>query len=106
MFSISEKAAEKAKAILKQEGKEGWGLRIFSAEGYCSPSFGLDIDENPQEGDEVVEKDGLRVFMDKQTFDLLSELELDYYEDEEQEGFILKGPMPSCGPGCGGSCGV
>ncbi len=106
MFSITSKAAEKAKAILKNEGKEGWGLRIFSAEGYCSPSFGLDIDENPQEGDEVLEKEGLRVFIDKQTFDLLGELELDYYEDEEQEGFILKGPMPSCGPGCGGACGV
>jgi len=106
VFSISSKAAEKAKLILKNEGKEGWGLRIFSAEGYFSPSFGLDIDENPQEGDEVLEKDGLKVFMDKQTFDLLSEIELDYYEDEEQEGFILKGPMPSCGPSCGGSCGA
>lgn len=106
MFSITSKAAEKAKAILKSEGKEEWGLRIFSVEGYCAPSFGLDIDENPQEGDEIVEKEGLKVFIDKQTFDLLSNLELDYYESEEQEGFILKGPMPSCGPGCGGSCDV
>lgn len=106
MFSITSKAAQKAKAILKSEGKEGWGLRIFSVEGYCTPSFGLDIDENPEEGDEVVEKEGLRVFIDKQTFNLLSELELDYYEDEEQEGFILRGAMPSCGPGCGDSCGV
>ncbi|MEN2994939.1 MAG: iron-sulfur cluster assembly accessory protein [Thermodesulfovibrio sp.] len=106
MFTISEKAAEKAKQILKNEGKEGWGLRIFSAEGYCSPSFGLDIDEKPQEGDEVLEKNGLKVYIDKQTFNLLRELELDYYEDEEQEGFILKGQMPSCGPGCGGSCEV
>jgi iron-sulfur cluster assembly accessory protein len=106
VFSISGKAAEKAKLIIKNEGKEGWGLRIFSAEGQCSPSFGLDIDEKQREGDEVVEKDGLKVFLDKQTFNLLYGVELDYYEDEEQEGFILKGSMPSCGPSCGGSCGV
>ncbi len=106
MFSISAKAAEKAKVILKNEGKEGWGLRIFSTEGSCSPSFGLDIDETLQEGDEVIEKDGLKVYMNKQTFDMLNDVELDYYEDEEQEGFVLKGPMPSCGSGCGGSCGV
>ncbi len=29
MLKISDIAAEKAKEILKAEGKEGWGLRIF-----------------------------------------------------------------------------
>ena len=33
MVTISEKAVEKAKAILAAEGKDSWGLRIYSAGG-------------------------------------------------------------------------
>ena len=46
MLKISDNAAEKAKEILKAEGKEGWGLRIFvQGGGCCGPSYGMDIDE-------------------------------------------------------------
>jgi len=31
----------------------------------------------------------------------LAGMQLDYYADEEREGFILTGSSPSCGPGCG-----
>ena len=66
MLKISDIAAEKAKEILKAEGKEGWGLRVFiHGSGCCGPSYGMDLDENPAEGDETVEKNGLKVFVDK-----------------------------------------
>jgi Fe-S cluster assembly iron-binding protein IscA len=29
MITISDTAADKAKEILSQEGKDGWGLRIY-----------------------------------------------------------------------------
>lgn len=109
MVTITEKAAEKAKAILAAEGKDSWGLRIFSSGGgCCGPSYGLDIDEKALSDDEVIEKDGLKVFVDKNTISALAGMKLDYYEDGEREGFTISGgAAPSCGSGGGGcsSCG-
>lgn len=105
MFDLSETAIVKAKKVLEAEGKAGWGLRIFmSGSSCCGPSFGMDIDEKPGEGDEVVEKDGLKVFMDKQASETLKDMEMDYVTDGQQEGFVIKGgPQPPEG-GCSG-CG-
>lgn len=106
MLTITDKAADKAKGILTIEGKEGWGLRIYTAgESCCGPSYGLDIEETPASEDEVIEKDGLKVFLDRQSLEALSGMQLDYYEDAERAGFILTGgAAPSCGSGCS-SCG-
>lgn len=107
MLTITDKAAEKAKSILAAEGKESWGLRVYSAGGgCCGPSYGLDIDERALTDDEVFEANGLRVFVDKNTVSNLTGMQLDYYEDGEQEGFVLTGGSSAggCGSGCS-SCG-
>jgi iron-sulfur cluster insertion protein len=108
VLKISDTAADKAKAILKAEGKEGWGLRVFiHGSGCCGPSYGMDIDENAAEGDETVEKDGLKVFVDKEALASLSGKEIDYIKTEQGEGFVINSnepSAPSCGSGCS-SCG-
>ena len=111
MFTITDNATEKAKAVLAEEGKADWGLRVYNAgEGCCGPSFGLDIDEKAAEEDEVFEKDGLKVFVDKGCLESVKEMQLDYYDDGERAGFILSGgPAPTCGSGgapssCGSGC--
>ncbi|MEJ2182710.1 MAG: iron-sulfur cluster assembly accessory protein [Nitrospirota bacterium] len=108
MFTISEIAAEKAKQVLEAEGKAEWGLRIYTAGGgCCGPAYGMDVEETPQAGDEVVEKNGLRVFADQQTFQNLTGMEMDFVDDGVNQGFVIKGQNPeppSCGC-AGGSCG-
>jgi iron-sulfur cluster assembly accessory protein len=106
MLKISDAAAEKGKQILTIEGKPDWGLRVYVAgSGCCGPSFGMDINEHPSEGDEVIEKKGLKVFVEKQAGEKLDGMELDFVESGENSGFVLKGKQnPSCGPGCGPSC--
>jgi iron-sulfur cluster assembly accessory protein len=101
-MTITEKAAEKAKAILAVEGKANWGIKIFVAgQSCCGPSFGLDLQEAQMPDDEVIEKNGLKVFLDKQTLETLTDREFDYYAGEEGEGFIFTGGASSCGTGCG-----
>lgn len=106
MLRVSDIAVEKAKEILAAEGKEGWGLRIYMADGgCCGPSYGMDIDEKASEGDEIVERNGLKVFMDKVTSQNLSGMEIDFVDTSEATGFVITGDKPSssCGSGC--SCG-
>lgn len=106
MVTISEMAAKKAKEILAAEGKTSWGLRIYTAGGgCCGPSYGMDLDENPTDGDEVVEKDGLRVFIDLNTLKNLGGMQIDFIAEGDREGFVLTGGKPSsCDSGCS-SCG-
>lgn len=106
-MTISDTATEKAKEILQTEGKANWGLRIFMAGGgCCGPSFGMDIEETPDETDEVIEKDGLKVFLDQSTKESLDGKVVDYVADGENEGFVIQGlegaeePPPSCSSGC------
>lgn len=105
MVTISALAAKKAREILTAEGKSDWGLRIFAGDGgCCGPSYGMDISERPEAEDEVIEKDGTRVFMDKKTSDALNGMEIDFVDNGEQQGFVLKGgETSSCGSGC--ACG-
>jgi iron-sulfur cluster assembly accessory protein len=119
MFTITEEAASKAKEVLEKEGKADWGLRIFVAGGSCcGPSYGMDLDEKSKDGDEITEKSGLKVFTDKDTFEKLQGMTIDFIDDGQQQGFVIKGDTPpSCGPdagaagggcpssGCGPSCG-
>jgi iron-sulfur cluster assembly accessory protein len=105
-MTITDKAAEKAKAILADEGKANWGIKIYVAgESCCGPSFGLNLQETQMPEDEIVEKNGLKVFMDKNTSMTLEGRELDFYSGEEGEGFIFTGGVSSCASGSCGSSG-
>jgi iron-sulfur cluster insertion protein len=107
VLKVTDIAAEKAKAILKAEGKEGWGLRIFiHGSGCCGPSYGMDINEKASTGDETIEKNGLKVFVDKEAFTSLNNKEVDFIKTEQGEGFVINSnePPPSCSSGCS-SCG-
>jgi iron-sulfur cluster assembly accessory protein len=105
VLKISDVAAEKAKEILKAEGKEGWGLRVFiHGSSCCGPSYGMDIDENASENDETIEKNGLKVFVDKEATESLSGKEIDYIKTEQGEGFVINSNEPSSGSACGSGC--
>jgi iron-sulfur cluster insertion protein len=104
-MTITDKAVEKVMSILADEGKEKWGIRIFVAgESCCGPSYGLDFQEEQMPDDEVIEKNGLKVFMDKQTLETLTGRQFDYYVGEEGEGFIFTGGISACGTGGSACC--
>lgn len=106
MVTISETALGKAKEILETEGKPQWGFRFYTAgSSCCGPSYGIDIVEEPSKDDDVIEKKGVKVFIEKSASERLNGMEIHYINDGEKEGFVLTGNQPpSCGPGCGTSC--
>ncbi len=102
MVTISDAAVEKAKEILSVEGKSDWGLRFYLANSSCcGPSYGMDIDEHPADSDEIIEKNGLRVFIEKKAFEKLDGMGIDFIDEGEKKGFVFTGTQPpSCGSGC------
>ncbi|RJQ43639.1 MAG: iron-sulfur cluster assembly accessory protein [Nitrospiraceae bacterium] len=106
MITITDLAAEKAREILSEEGKTDWGLKFYMAgSSCCGPSYGIDIVEHPAQDDKVIEQNGLKVFVDTDTYEKLDGMKFDYIQEGEKEGFVMTGGQaPSCGSGCGSSC--
>jgi Fe-S cluster assembly iron-binding protein IscA len=63
------------------------------------------LQEEQMPNEEVIEKNGLRVFMDRETLETLAGKQLDYYAGYEGEGFIFTGGVSTCSTG-GSSCGT
>lgn len=107
MLTVTDKAAEKATKILDHENKKGWGIRIYVAgTGCCGPTYGLNLQEEHTPSDDVIEKNGLKVFINKELSQDLSGMQLDYHKDDNVEGFVFTGSSPSsasCGSS-GSSC--
>ena len=105
MINLTEAAASKVKGILEQE-KESLpkgGLRIYVQGGGCSGfSYGMVLDE-VSEGDEVFEREGVKVIVDPMSMKYLENAEVDYKEDLMGGGFAIKNPNATSTCGCGHS---
>jgi iron-sulfur cluster assembly accessory protein len=105
MINLTEAATLKVKGILEQE-KENipqGGLRIYVQGGGCSGfSYGMVLDE-AAEGDQVFEKEGIRVIVDPMSLRYLEGAEVDYKEDLMGGGFAIKNPNATSTCGCGHS---
>jgi iron-sulfur cluster assembly accessory protein len=104
MINLTTAAAEKVKGILSQEqGMPLGGLRIYVQGGGCSGfSYGMVLDE-VADGDEVFEKEGVRVIVDPMSLKYLEGAEVDYKEDLMGGGFAIKNPNAKSTCGCGHS---
>ena len=79
------------------------GLRLFVENGGCSGmSYGMEFGQG-QAGDELVEQDGVRVFVDKESAAHLRGSVIDYYDGLTGTGFRIRNPNAKRTCGCGTS---
>jgi iron-sulfur cluster assembly protein len=100
---LSASAAEKVRGLLEQEGDAALGLRVFVAGGGCSGlQYGMTLDES-QDGDTVVEAEGIRVLIDEMSAQYLEGSEIDYVDSLMGAGFTVNNPNAVSTCGCGHS---
>ena len=103
-ISITEKAAEKAKALLAEKGVENGALRVFVAGGGCSGyQYGMTLANEVEEDDFVLEHSGVKVLIDPESAPLLKGAEIDYVEDVMKSGFTIFNPNAVKSCACGSS---
>ena len=90
MLEITGAAVKQFKKILAESDATSSNIRIFISGGGCCASYGLDITEKGENGDLLIEKDNLKIYVEPAVHEALSEATLDY-----KNGFKIKG-MPSC----------
>ena len=81
------------------------GLRVAVLPGGCSGfQYGLNIEDLPEEDDQVLELNGgVRVFIDPFSAQYLEGVEIDYVTSMMGQGFTFKNPAATGGCGCGSS---
>jgi iron-sulfur cluster assembly accessory protein len=106
MIEVTEKAAVELKTLLEQEGKPDLALRVFVAGVACSGvQYGLALDDEVKEDDVTVESNGIKLVMAKDIEKSFSEGSIDYVEDENGKGFMIRNSSAGGGCGtCGGGC--
>ncbi|MDZ7779424.1 MAG: iron-sulfur cluster assembly accessory protein [Gemmatimonadota bacterium] len=105
MLTLTQTASEKVHEFIKEHGVEGdTGLRVAVLPGGCSGfQYGLNIEEAPEDDDEVLDVQGVRVFVDPFSAQYLDGVEIDYVTSFMGQGFSFRNPNASGGCGCGSS---
>ena len=104
MITLTSKAAEKVKGLFEQEGRPNMALRVFVQGGGCSGlQYGLTFDEEPVDGDTVLESNGVQVLVDANSAPHLAGIKIDYVEDMMGAGFKFINPEATQTCGCGQS---
>jgi len=103
MVTLTQDAKDKLRALIAAESDPAMGLRVQVVPGGCS-GFEYDLSLcGPEEGDEVVDSDGVRVIVDRFSIPYLLGVELDYEEGFQGAGFLINNPNASASCGCGKS---
>jgi len=103
-LNVSEKAAEKIKALMEQENKQG--LRISVQPGGCSGyKYGMELEDKSTKDDVIVEKKGIKIFVDKKSMQKLNGSNVDYVDSLQGAGFKIENPSATKTCGCGSSFG-
>jgi iron-sulfur cluster assembly accessory protein len=98
-FTITPAAQKFMRMMLRVDGAAGSGFRLAVSPGGCS---GLNADisvlTQPQAGDAVVERDGIKLFLPAESRLLLDGVTIDFADTPTQTGLVFHDPKQvSCG---------
>ncbi|MBT8118990.1 MAG: iron-sulfur cluster insertion protein ErpA [Gammaproteobacteria bacterium] len=104
---FTDSAAAKVKALVEEEKNPDLKLRVSVDGGGCSGfQYGFAFDENTNDDDTVIEKDGATMLIDVTSMQYLNGSEVDYLEGLEGARFVVNNPNATSTCGCGSSFSV
>ena len=102
--TLTDAAAEKAKNLLDQEGRDDLRLRVAVQPGGCSGlRYQLFFDERDLDGDQVHEFSGVEVVVDRMSVPYLMGATIDFVDRIDAQGFTIDNPNASGSCACGDS---
>jgi iron-sulfur cluster assembly protein len=105
---LTDKAYSEVKKIMEANKiPETYGLRVGVKGGGCSGlSYSLGFDSEARESDKIINKDGVRIFVDPKSLFYLSGTQLDFTDGLNGRGFVFNNPNATKTCGCGSSFGA
>lgn len=103
-INFTDSAAGKVRELIEEEGNPALKLRVFVTGGGCSGfQYGFTFDEEVNEDDTIMEKDGVMLLIDPMSYQYLVGAEIDYSEGLEGSQFVIRNPNAASTCGCGSS---
>jgi iron-sulfur cluster assembly protein len=104
MITLTDNAAKELKSIiLKHSDSQNAGLRLSVSKGGCAGMQYVMQVEQSQEGDQIIEQNGARVFLSPDSFEYLKGCEVYYEYGLTDSGFKIRNPNAARSCGCGTS---
>jgi iron-sulfur cluster assembly accessory protein len=104
VITLTPTAVSKVKEIMAAQNPAPQGLRVAVVGGGCSGfQYHMAFESNSNGADNVLEFDGLKVFVDQMSGMYLNGVEIDYIETIEGAGFKFNNPNVRSTCGCGSS---
>lgn len=103
-MTFTDAAARKVKTLIEEEDNDNLKLRVFVTGGGCSGfEYGFTFDEDLEDDDTTIEKEGVHLVVDALSFQYLAGAEVDFTEDLAGSRFVIVNPNASTTCGCGNS---
>ena len=103
MINVTDAAFAQLETIVREQDDQAKGLRILVENGGCAGmQYGMGLD-HPKEGDEIVERGGVKVIIDAESAHFLKGSTIDYADDLAGSGFRIQNPNAARSCGCGTS---
>lgn len=103
MIEVTERAAKKISKHLQQRGK-GMGVRVGVKTTGCSGlAYLLEYVDTTNDGDNVIETQGVNIIVDQKSLVYVKGLTVDYVRKGLNEGFEFINPNEKARCGCGES---
>ena len=104
MIKVTENAKSKALQLMKDDGNEGYFIRVGVKGGGCSGlMYELTFDNSLNENDKSFTDNGVEVVVDKKSFLYLVGTTLDFSGGLNGKGFVFSNPNADRTCGCGES---
>jgi len=104
VVSLSDAAALKLRELTAEETNPAIGLRVYVYSGGCSGfRYGMMLEDAPTAEDKVLEANGVKVYVDGKSVDLLQGSQIDYVDTLMGAGFTVNNPNAVAACGCGSS---
>ncbi len=107
MLQLTDNAIHKVKKLLSAEDKSDHALRVAVKGGGCAGfEYAMTFEKEQRDNDQVLEYDGLKVFVDAMSQLYLEEVSIDYKDTLQEAGFKINNPKATGSCGCGHSFSV
>jgi len=104
VVALTDAAVTKLRDLTKEETNPDIGLRVYVYSGGCSGfRYGMMLEDAPTPEDNILNANGIKVYVDGQSIDLLKGSQIDYVDTLMGAGFTVNNPNAVAACGCGSS---
>ncbi len=106
-LNVTPKAADQLRKLKDLHNPDAAGIRLGVKEGGCNGmTYSMDFAEEHGPGDEVMELNGVSIFIDPMSTMYLVGTEMDFVEENFGASFVFRNPNETGRCGCGESFSV